>query len=379
MSTKPLTPILGLPALLSMRPDVLRDFIVTTHSGTDTALLCMQMYYVLMALSQDDFALDMQSRALRLQRVYRIAGPTAPTIRLLAFMAPGNMLANTPLDLVVANNAIQLDLIYLSGDGDWPPAVPEHDIAFVAIGESGENDVLLKKLETIYAVWPQPVLNRPAQIQNCARDACWRVLRGIPNLVIPETRRITRQAIPADLRFPCTIRPVDTHGGTGLTRIDSALGLDAYFAKFPQDTHYLADYVDYQSNDGYFRKIRIVMIDGAPYVCHMAISDHWIVHYQSAGMELFAWKRAEEQRFMENFQADFALRFAAQMQAMAQRLGLDYVTVDCAEMQDGRLLVFEVDTRGLVHAMDPVDIYPYKPAVLQIAFDAFEAMLVARA
>ncbi|HEX4327269.1 MAG TPA: hypothetical protein VH105_10640, partial [Burkholderiales bacterium] len=50
--------------------------------------------------------------------------------------------------------------------------------------------------------------------------------------------------------------------------------------------------------------------------------------------------------------------------------------IDCAETADGRLLVFEVDPAMVVHALDPVDLYPYKPAAMHKLFAAFRAMLL---
>jgi hypothetical protein len=100
-----------------------------------------------------------------------------------------------------------------------------------------------------------------------------------------------------------------------------------------------------------------------------------MVHYLSAGMQDSAEKRLEEQCAMENFETDFALRFKAELAAIAQALQLDYVTLDCAIARDGQLLVFEADSRGLIHAADPVHLYPYKPFVMQKAFDAFANML----
>jgi hypothetical protein len=82
---------------------------------------------------------------------------------------------------------------------------------------------------------------------------------------------------------------------------------------------------------------------------------------------------------MEGFEQDFALRYREPLKAIARALQLDYVTIDCAEGPDGQLLVFEADCRGIIHAADPVHIYPYKPAVMQKAFDAFAALLFRRA
>jgi hypothetical protein len=54
---------------------------------------------------------------------------------------------------------------------------------------------------------------------------------------------------------------------------------------------------------------------------------------------------------------------------------MDYLVMDCAENSKGDLLVFEADNLGLIHAMDPVDIYPYKQPQMHKVFAAFHAML----
>jgi hypothetical protein len=92
-------------------------------------------------------------------------------------------------------------------------------------------------------------------------------------------------------------------------------------------------------------------------------------------MTASADKRAEEARFMHDFDTGFAVRHGAALRLIAERLALDYVVIDCAEMADGKLLVFEADNRGWVHATDPVDVFPYKQASMRKVFAAFRAML----
>jgi len=370
-------PILGLPAVLRLTVGELKEFVRQTHTKTDLATLCMQMYYVLMALSQDAFALDMQARALRLRRVYRITGPARPRLRLLAFMAQGNMLNNAPLDFMVAHNGIALDLVYVLPDEPLPQPLPAHDVAMVAIGENAAQRHLLEDLQALLQRWPRPVVNAPLHVLHCARDRACALLQGIPGLHYPHTLRVAAHA-PLPMDFPLTLRPVDSQGGNGLERLFHADELAAYYVRHPANSYYVARYQEYQSDDGQYRKMRLLLIDGRPFLCHLAISPHWIVHYQSAGMENSAAKRAEEERAMADFEHGFARRHGAALAQLAQRLALDYVTVDCCELRDGTLLVFEVDSRGLVHAADPQDLYPYKPAAMQKAFDAFAQALEQR-
>ncbi|HQT77382.1 MAG TPA: hypothetical protein PLD10_10060, partial [Rhodopila sp.] len=71
----------------------------------------------------------------------------------------------------------------------------------------------------------------------------------------------------------------------------------------------------------------------------------------------------------------FARRHAAAFEALHQYLPFDFYSIDCAETQDGRLLVFEADTAAIIHAMDPPDLFPYKQPQMWRVFMAFDALL----
>lgn len=370
-----LLPVLGLAKLVRLLTAELSDLIVRAHTSPDLSHTCMQMFYVLLALDQRDFALDMQSKALAQRVLYRIAGPAKPVIRLLALMAPGDMLDNTGFEFVVDNSDIRLDLLYLLPGQQLPELIPDHDLAIVAIGESDKNRPLLMRLDALLNDWPRPMLNPPRNIQRCARETVFQLLHDIPGLLVPATRRTDREQARQAL-FPFTIRPVDTQGGNGLVKIETLTELEAFFELYPDADYHVADYVEYRSDDGRYRKFRIALIDGRPYLCHLAISDHWMVHYRSAGMDLDASKLTEEAVAMASFDGDFSLRHHTPLQAIAARFDLDYVVLDCSETRDGRLLLFEADSRGWIHATDPVDLFPYKAVVMQKAFDAFRTMLL---
>jgi hypothetical protein len=82
---------------------------------------------------------------------------------------------------------------------------------------------------------------------------------------------------------------------------------------------------------------------------------------------------------MRTFDIGFGRRHQGALAAMADRIGLDYFTIDCAETGDGSLLVFEADNTAVVHNMDPPHVFPYKAPQMRSIFAAFAALLERRA
>lgn len=74
---------------------------------------------------------------------------------------------------------------------------------------------------------------------------------------------------------------------------------------------------------------------------------------------------------MAQFDQDFAQRHAEAFAALHRIFGLDYFGIDCAELPDGRLLIFEVDVAMIVHDMDDETVFPYKKPAMQKLFAGF--------
>jgi glutathione synthase/RimK-type ligase-like ATP-grasp enzyme len=186
------------------------------------------------------------------------------------------------------------------------------------------------------------------------------------------------ETVLAGAAFPIIVRPAGSHAGHGLVKIDRPSEIAEYLQTRLDAEFCITPFIDYRRPDGLFRKYRIALIDGRPFLCHLGISEHWMIHYANAGMAESAAKRAEEAHVMAMFDEDFASRHATAFQAINERMGLDYLAIDCGEAPDGRLLIFEVDNSMVVHAMDPVDLYPYKVPQMHKVFAAFRAMLAGR-
>ena len=358
------------------------------------AAAIMDLASILIVLHQREEGFRLQQQALGIEQVFRqtIDTATQSPLKVLMFVGPGDFMANIPVQFLLEGGNISLDLVYVRAGEPLPEQLPEHDLAIVGVAESDESRAILETLSSTVKSWPTPVLIDPQRVAALSRESLWQVLAGAPGVVIPRTIRIDRaeagrlagdeSAISRELagvQSPIILRPVGSHAGQGLKKIDSPDQLTAYLEEQSAEAFYVSPFIDYRGSDGQFRKYRIAFVDGHPFACHMAMAGHWMLHYLNAGMDRCADKRAQEARWFETFDSAFAVGHAEAFRALHERLGLEYFVIDCAETRDGQLLVFEADTAMVVHAMDSSDMFPYKPPQMRRVFEAFQAMLHAHA
>jgi len=352
------------------------------------AELWMNLSVVMQCFGQREVGLTIQSLALQQKRAFLLAAARQPAkLRLLVPAVAGDISANTPLDCLLENSDIDLVFYYVSPDDPLALPIPDHDAVYVGIGESDENRALLASLDRALAHWPKPVINPPRHIPATGRETASRLLQDAPGVRMPPTLQVPRATLleiaagsavlaerVAGCDFPLIVRPVGSHAGRDLEKIERPEELDAYLGKVRDAEFFVSRFIDYRSRDGLFRKFRVALIDGKPYACHMGISSNWMIHYVNAGMYEDARKRDEEAVFMERF-GDFSERHRAALEAICQRTRLDYLCIDCAETQAGELLIFEIDHTMVVHAMDPEPLFPYKQVHMKKVENAFRDFL----
>ena len=368
----------------------LRDQLISkVADGTADAGEGLDLSLVTQLLGDKKTGLAIQAEVIAFHQLFR--SPCAvknPNLRVLALAAAIDMGGNTPIEFLLEESGIELLTLYVTADTGLPRQLPDHDIAIVIASDSEECREALAIIERAAPRWPRPLLNPPHLVRNLDRDKLHHMLSGIAGLVIPATGCLTREELlkvvqsgaalsgaAADSGFPIIIRPRGSHAGVGLCRVGDRAALDQYLSGRQEPEFFVSRFIDYSSDDGLFRKYRIVIADGKPYACHMAIADRWDIWYLNAGMGLSASKRIEEAGFMRDFDHDFANRHRAALAAMSDRIGLDYFMIDCAESKSGELLIFEADNTAVVHNMDPPELYPYKSPQMRKIFEAFAAML----
>jgi hypothetical protein len=330
----------------------------------------------------------LQAGALALKACFTCQHGRGEGLSVLVLVTGGDVMSNAPIDFLCEDADVTLHFAHL--DAPAPIVAPPHDLAFIAVGLSDTNRPALERLSQVLSShWSGPVMNgAPQRVLAMTREAAYDLFHDCPGVVAPPNLKVQRDRVEAfaagerapsdlgpDFAYPLLIRPPNTHGGKGLERIDDAANWRGYLDRHPDDAFYLAPFVDYQDTDGYFPKLRIAFIDGRPFAVHMALSDHWLAHYISAGMLEAPEKRVREAAWMADFEHDFAVRHADALGAIAERFGVDYFSIDCAETADGRLLLFEADVASIIHALDPVEVFPYKRVAMDRLFAAFQAAL----
>ena len=224
-----------------------------------------------------------------------------------------------------------------------------------------------------------PCFNHPSAVLATTRDGVARALDGVAGLVVPRTVKVTvstraqlKAAMDeAGIRFPVIVRLAGDHGGVSTARVNDDGDWEALNPLgWGGRPIYLTQYVDYADADGRYRKLRLVVVGGQVFARHQIVSDNWLVHRRDRALG----SDAEEQAFMESFDAVHKARLLPMVQAVAKRLGLDYFGMDVSLRPDGSVLLFEANaTMNLLSAT--TDEGPAWTAAVKAATEALYALL----
>jgi hypothetical protein len=375
-----------------LRP-IWRELTAKMLAGTASAGEGLDLALLAQLLGEKQTGLAIQREVLLAHQLYRApCSAKFPRLRLLALAAATDMGGNTPIEFLLEQSGIELMTLYVLPEAELPDPLPDHDIAIVIASDSDDCRDALRSIDAVAPRWPRPLLNPPTLVGNLDRDKLCRKLATVEGLVIPPTLGARREQLLAaarsphllaelahELVFPLIVRPRGSHAGVGLAKVEDGTALMRYLDNREEQEFFVSRFVDYASEDGLFRKYRVVFVEGRPFACHMAIAERWDIWYLNAGMSASSDKRLEEETFMRTFDIGFARRHRTALAMLAERIGLEYFIIDCAETKEGSLLIFEADNTAVVHNMDPPELFPYKPPQMKKIFDAFADMLQRRA
>jgi hypothetical protein len=339
----------------------------------------LRLYEVEQMLGQPQAAIAHLRMALRTSRIVTLPAARQPAeLTVLAISRVARWEANTPLELIVDAGRTTLHRYYIDdGDAELPAGeLPAYDVLINTIAESDQAANALRLARVFADRAGREPINSPEIVARCGRTDIAARFAGSASIVAPPVERVSAAALGTRIvAEPLVVRPVGSQAGIGLARIDDTEMLRAYLGERDDPEYFVMPFVDYRNDDGFFRKYRVMFVEGVPYACHLAISPRWMIHYYNAAMADHQWMRDEEARFIADLGSVFGGPLADALAEVAAALPLEYFGIDCTIARDGRLLLFEADAAMLVHGSDPPDLYPYKRAGFERIQTALNALL----
>lgn len=198
------------------------------------------------------------------------------------------------------------------------------------------------------------VFNAPQFIINTRRDSIYQNYKDLPQIHIPKTIRITPKS-PSQvilelekngMNFPFLIRACGAHQSESLQLIadkSDIKKLEIY--AFDKKEYYLTEFVDYKSEDGLYKKARLLIIDGKIMPRHYMTGESWMVH-GNLHEEYMASRnqcKKDEIYFLQNYQKMISRDALESLKTIYKRSQLDYLGFDFAIMPDKSLLIFEIN------------------------------------
>jgi len=387
MSETALTLFGGLLTKLSMAEEALPilERLVALSPHSSDALVALGNCLIKLKQSERAWEIYRRARELRLLTTWS-AKQDHPDFSVVLLDTP--MAGSTPMDYLLSSaNYERHFYCVLPGDAphlDFVESKAEVVMNMIADADNGK-DILPFALQVADAL-DRPIVNHPRKVLNTARDVISGQLSKIPHCLSPRTHRTTGAALLAledgesldGFKPPLLVRLAGTHGGDALDLFHDWGSIRSFVGEQREADFYVSDYIDYRSLDGFFRKYRLIYVDGEVFPYHLAIHTDWKVHYFRTGMGEHDWMRWEEEAFLANPVEVFGVRRWEALKAIALTTSLDYCGIDCGLYGDDEIVVFETNAAMLVHD-EKEDKFTYKNVFIERIRYAFEQMLLKRA
>jgi glutathione synthase/RimK-type ligase-like ATP-grasp enzyme len=263
--------------------------------------------------------------------------------------------------------------------------LPQHDVVFNGIGDADRCGKALAAIRAVIDASPRPVINAPERVLASGRASTAQRLAGVPDVVAPRTELRAREALTAPAlladgwTFPLILRTPGFQAGRHTTLVTEPDELEAAVASLPGNALFAIAFVDTRGADEFFRKYRVLFVDGRLHPVHLAIASGWKVHYFSSDMAERADHRAEERLFLNDMAAALGPRVCSALHAIAARLGLDYGGVDFGLDAAGNVVVFEANATMAVYRPEAEERWSYRHPAYDAVVAAVHALIRSRA
>jgi hypothetical protein len=307
-------------------------------------------------------------------------GPAVSVLLLVSAMG-----GNIPTSSILDDRHFQTTVLVTEYDDPKVP-LPRHDLVFNSIGDADLCPEGLEAACAVLARTDRPVINHPRAVLKTGRATNVERLRGLSNVVVPRIEMLPRRLLASSgaaaaiankgFTFPFLLRAPGFHTGRYFIRVENLQELAAAAADFPSDDLCLIEQLDARDGDGFFRKLRVMIIDRKIYPLHLAISRDWKVHYFRADMAQSAENRATDAAFLGDMASFIGARGMGGLERINATLDLDYCGIDFAVNAEGDILLFEANATMVMVPLSMDRKWDYRRPAFDDVFAAVRRMLV---
>lgn len=261
------------------------------------------------------------------------------------------------------------------------------DLFWNTVSDEEQNPRILSIAQKLIDGTGRPVVNPPSMIPKTSRVETARRLAGIDGVIAPKVlllhnptrERVGRLVETTGFRFPAIIRRTGTHAGDVVGVFPTLDSLEQIFGDRKTD-YFMIEYVDVRHADRLYRKTRFFMIGDQIVTRQHIVADQWLIHGRS-GRGIMSEREdllAESRRMLvEGFEA-LPSSMQATIHRIRERMGLDYIGLDCCMIEDGRVVLFECNATMNFNPWIKNPKTAHNMAALPRALDALQRLVQAR-
>jgi glutathione synthase/RimK-type ligase-like ATP-grasp enzyme len=257
------------------------------------------------------------------------------------------------------------------------------DVLLNQVTDADQHPRVLATMARMLERYGGRVINRPEAVLRTTREQVAQRLQRLPGARIPKVVRLrttkvgaVRAAISAaEIEYPVIARTAGLHDGKVIGVFHD---LESLLPKLsPKQDHYLTEFVDFASADGFYRKYRVFFLGERWFIRHMIVSDRWNVHMADRSRVMLDRPalREEERQVLADPAGRLGGQVCTALRGIQQVFGLDFFGVDFGVTSTGELLLFEANASMNFFPFSPLPEFAYVETCLPPLQRAFEQLL----
>ena len=201
------------------------------------------------------------------------------------------------------------------------------------------------------------VVNHPTKVAQAGRDGTVNLLKNIPGVVMPKTKRFSSEGktrdqlvreIEAEFDYPLITRSLYNQKGIGMDKVDSREALLKAVASGMPEKFFVTQFVETRRGNELYRKIRAAIVQDEIVVVRVDYHTSWKVHGGRQGRRVSFYLEnphllEDEKRICANLEKELGQSVIESLRAIRDRIPLDIFGIDFEVNADGLVVFFEAN------------------------------------